>query len=280
MPDDVKVAAPAAPPVPAPVAPPVAAPVAPPSPADALKDLKSKLDKNLGDSSDLAKQAADLKQQVAELQKFLDQNASAAKTYGNAVKGLSQRQAALQEYHDTKKTMLEATLKDKKDAVVKTKQAGDQEVADLQTKVNDLQKTVAADATAYAAAQAESVKQQDEYDKVVGLPSRGTFWVNDSSSLRDAAESQKNLSRAYFLILEMEDSFKKTNLLAVDDFSKQLDDSTSRLTAAKNGERDKKQTLDQDTANLQQAQKEADDANTKRRDNILKSIPDEAAAAP
>lgn len=277
MPDDVKAPVPPAAAA-AVVAPPPAAVAAPP-PSDSLKELKAKLQKNQDDSANLATEGATLKQQVADLQKLVDQNTSAGKTYASAAKALIQQQADLQTYFNTKKTMLEATLKDKKDVVVKAKQAGDQEVADLQKKVDDLKKKVVDETKAYSAAQADTATQQAAYDNVASNLSRAGFWINDSTALRTGAEGQKSQSRAYFHLLEMDDSLKKTALPTADDFAKQLDDATSKLTAAKNAERDQKQALDQDTASLQQAQKALDDASTKRRDKILNSIPAEDAAA-
>lgn len=210
-------AAPGAPPAPAPGAP-AAAPAAQ-GPSDTLKELKAKLQNNQDDSGNLVTQASGLKQQISDLQKLVDQNVSTSKTYANAAKNLTQQQADLQKYFDTKKTMLEATLKDKKDAVVKAKQVGDQEVADLQKKADDLKKKVADDATAYTAAQADTAVQQAAYDKVAAIPSRSAFWVNDSSTLRTGAEAQKSQSRAYFHLLEMQDSLNKTALPTADDFA-------------------------------------------------------------
>lgn len=269
MPDDPKAAVPPA----APAAP------APPTPADSLNDLKKKLQQNQDDTATLSSQAAVLKDQVSGLQKLVDQNASAGKNYTDTAKGLSDQQKNLQDYADNKKTMLEATLKENAAAVVKAKQAGDQEITDLQKTVADLTKKVADDATAYATAQADTASQQAAYDKVAAIPSQARTWINDSSTLRTGAEAQKSQSRAYFHVLEMQDSLKKTVLPSADDFAKQLDDATSKLTVAKDTERAKKQGLDVDTSSLRQAQKALDDANAKRRDKTLKSIPEEAAAA-
>ncbi len=257
------------------------APSYPPSdPAADLQKLKDSLKADQDKSADLTKEMNLLKAQIADLQKSVDEIDSKGKNYEKGLQTIEQQKKDLETYFNTKKAMLEATVPNKEE-VSKTKERGDKEVTELVATVTRLQDEVTTNTGAYQAAKADTQQKQQKYTSEVNLLTRNDVWIKDLGGLRTAIEKEdtkNNVSRMYFLILEMADVFKKLDLPRQAEYLDRLKNAASELSIATNTERDKKQALDDSTANLRQAEKDLEEAKSKRRDKILQSIPEKAAA--
>lgn len=250
------------------------------TPAQQLARLKAELEQAQSDNAALDRKIDNLKSTVAELGKAVAEIEQKAKGWEQARKLLIEQRQEQEGYYKTKRQMLEATVPDK-EAIARLKQDGDEAIKLLRDRAEKLREEEPDRVREYAKAQIEAAKKQRKYDAEVNLAKRNEAWLKELAALHADAEKEDekgNISRMYFLILEMEDVLKKIDTPSVEQFTKRVNDAQTAAAQAAVAEQQAKDKLAQAQADLKKAEKDLADAEASRRKNTLAAIPEEAAA--
>jgi chromosome segregation ATPase len=212
----------------------VAAGVAPAAGAIPISDpgadldaLQKQLITDQAQSASLTQQMDVLKAKITDLQKSLNDINQKKSGYEKALPILTESKKQMQLVFDTLKAELEALVKDT-NAVAVTKTAGDKAVTDKRTDLQNSTTAVAAAATTYAAAQAETAAKRAAYDAALNLQTLDEFWLKDLNDLRTQIEKlrpDRQFAHMYFLMLEMTDSLTKVRLPAATEYLTTLNQS-------------------------------------------------------
>lgn len=272
------------------------------TPAQKLAKLKEELKKRQSEKEQLEKQSAVLKEEfdkkiavindtiaektknVAELTKTVGEIDQTVKAWEKAIQALNQHKQEESSYYKLKRPMLEAAVPDReKEFVKKEKREGKaaQAVEALKGRVKTLQEKEAQRSQELAAARAAAGAAQKHFDEVAGLAKTNDEWLKDLKALHDAAEKEdakNNVSRMYFLILEMEDVLKKLDIPTVEEYTRRANEAKTAAETGKAVEKAAEDALKQTQSDLANAQKELAAAKADRRKKTLEAIPAAAAA--
>lgn len=258
------------------------------TPAKKLERLRGELGTAEKENAQLGKQAealkgtiAELTKDVAELTKAVAEIDQRVEEWKKAAKILNERKGEEEKYYRLKRPMLEATVPDK-EFVIREKRNGEAAVEAIQKRVMTLQQQAAAQAQQLAAAAANAAASQQRYEAEINLAKRNDVWLKDLVALHAEAEKEdakNNVSKMFFLILEMDDVLKKLDIPSVEEFSRRVNEAQTAAAAAAAAELTAKEALAQTQTNLKNAQKELGAATADRRKKTLDAIPADAATA-
>ncbi|HEX7317568.1 MAG TPA: hypothetical protein VF297_26945 [Pyrinomonadaceae bacterium] len=256
------------------------------TPVQKLDRLKGELGKAEADNEQLGKQAAALKgtiteltKDVAELTKAVAEIDQRTEDWKKAAKALNERKGEEEKYYKLKRPMLEATVPDK-EFVIGEKRKGEAAVEAIRERVMTLQQQEAAQTQQLAAAKANAEASQQRYEAEINLAKRNDAWLKDLVALHAEAEKEdakNNVSKMFFLILEMDDVLKKLDIPSVEQFTRRVNEAQTASAAAAEAEQTAKDALAQTQTNLKNAQKELSAATADRRKKTLDAIPADAA---
>lgn len=253
---------------------------APETPAQKLDKLKSDLEKAQSENADIDRKIDTLKSTITELTKAVTEIDQKTTAWEKAAQTLSQQRRDEETYHKNKKAMLLATVPNKEFVIAK-KQKGEQAVTHLRERVKTLHQKESEQTQQYAAAKAETEAKRLQYDGEINLAQRNDAWLKDLAALHAEAEKEdekNNVSRMFFLILEIEDVLKKLDIPSVQEFTRRVNEAQAAASKAADYEQAAKEKLAQTQADLKKTQKELSDAVTNRRKSTLDAIPENTAA--
>jgi chromosome segregation ATPase len=264
----------------------------PETPAAKLAKLKAELEKAQSDSEKLEEQSATLQGTIAELNKGVAELTKAvaeidqrSKAWEKALQTLNQRRGEEEKYYKLKRPMLEATVSEKdKEFVVKQRKEGEaaKAVAALKDRVGKLEGQEAAQSQKLAVASAAAEQAQRRFDELAGLAQTNDKRLKELATLHADAEKEdakNNVTRMFFLILEMEDEFKKLDLPTVKEYTDRVTEAQAAAESAKAAEKSAKVALAQTQSDLKNTRKELAAAEADRRKKTLEAIPADAEAA-
>jgi chromosome segregation ATPase len=240
-----------------------------------LKDLQDKVQRDQNEITQYTKEIAGWQQDISVLQSGISDIDQTVKAYTQAVQSAGDLDA-LQSFIDRESHMAIAAVGDGKGKVDDHVKAYNQ---NLETQTRNIEKLRADSdkaAAAYAEAQKTAADKQAAYDQLKALVARFQAWVADVKNLKTqvlAAADTGNYGAMYFLVGEMNSvADKLEDAPSADDFRKQLTNAVSDLQKAKKDMRDKKDRLDNLTAQLAAAQKALSGAQAGRRAALLEAI--------
>jgi len=258
------------------------------TPAQKLARLKDELGQAEAQNEQLGREAAALKgtiteltKDVAELTKAVAEIDQRTKAWEKAAQALNKQKGEEEKYYKLKRPMLEATVPDK-DFVIREKKKGEDAVEAIRQRVMTLRQQEAAQTQQLAAAAANAEGSQKRYDAEINLAQRNDAWLKDIAALHVEAEKEdakNNVSRMFFLILEMEDVFKKLDIPGVEEFTRRVNEAQTAAATAAAAEQTAKDALARTQSDLKDAQKELSAAAADRRKKTLEAIPADGAAA-
>jgi hypothetical protein len=231
----------------------------PTSVSETLAALKAELESKQTTATTAAKEIESLKARIAELAKLEKIETE-----------IIEPKKELAEFVKTAKEKLKAVV-DEAGIAAKKKEAQDALNA-LEGTATTAAGKVETDAATLAAKKADTAKKQAALAEVVAKPAALKNVLKDALSLRDDAKKEEaagNLSRAYFLVLLLEEQVSKLVLPSEEEHKNAL----KAVADATDAERGAKETLDKSTAAAKDAQKAFEDKRAKLRKEVLASIP-------
>ncbi len=247
------------------------------NPESKLNDLKTKLQGSETELREMTKERDTLKSDIAALEKIVNEVNQAVSAYGQALQNTEKDRKAIQDYSDIKTPMIEAAVKDKKDAIdAKIKEADDQ-IKAMEKEVIQLEgKSVNAD-TAYENTKRDRDKKQDAYNALKALQKTIGDNLKEHNNLKqliDKAESDNKPASMYFLDVELNKllSETKSSIKTQEDFKSALNDAWTALDSAETALRDRKEKMTTAQTDLDNKEKELDFANKNRRTKVLEAI--------
>jgi hypothetical protein len=249
------------------------------TPKDKLKALEAELQAALSQSDKVAK----LKAEIATLKKLISDQESGENQYTKEYAGVVQDQTKKKALSDSQGDAVKGNMSDDERKRVVT------EVSEVDAKISALGKKLDTASAAAAAAWTKLTQKKEATKKAQDdLAALKEPWKAAQKALKDvdtllaSVDQQiqaKNYLVAYFLINETQARFKGADLDTPDVFSKKLATATEAAFEATDDEQAAKDDFDQKTADKSAAQKEADDAKSKRQYSIIRRI-NEGTTAP
>jgi chromosome segregation ATPase len=244
------------------------------TPAEKLEKLKHELDNAIVENETRDRKIDHLKSNIADLSKAVGEIDKNTKDWEKAAQIITQQKKDEQAYYDNKKKMLEATVPNKPD-IIALKEKEDKKVAELEALVNTLTSNIPALEQTLATARNNSAAKKQQYDETVNLAKKDTDLLKDLVSLRALAEKEdekNNISRMYFLILEMGDDLKEIEVPSVAQFKEKVNAAEIAVLKAVAAEQTAQDELDKTKAALKKAEKDLSDELANGRANTLALI--------
>lgn len=249
------------------------------TPAEKLEQLKRELDKAIVENETRDRKIDHLKSNIADLSKAVGEIDKNTKDWEKAAQIITQQKKDEQAYYDNKKKMLEATVPNKPE-IIALKGKEDKKIADLEALVNTLTSNIPTLEQTLATARNNSAAKKQQYDETVNLAKKDTDLLKDLVSLRALAEKEdekNNISRMYFLILEMGDDLKDIDVPSVAQFKEKVNAAELAVLKAVAAEQTAQDELDKTKAALKKAEKDLSDELANGRANTLALIQENVA---
>lgn len=205
-------------------------------PVERLSQLKIELTHQQAKQNHIGQQVTDLTTDITDLTTSVSDMRNILTSYGGQVKDLENRLHSFEYFYHQKKTMVMAAIGDKKGPIDKLIGEFDEDLAAMQTALDELSERVNAaqqDSQRATAAQAE---KQKEYDAVKAYKDDIATQLTNLETLRTAittADDATDIASMYFLVLQSQDLLHSTEIISQHQLAVDLRHRLGELEAAK-----------------------------------------------
>jgi hypothetical protein len=247
----------------------------PPDPSERLKQLQNELTDQQLRYTHLGQQNDQLKADITELSKIVDDMKTAVSEYGAKVKDLEQHLHTLRYFYEQKHKMIEGAIGERKGRIDELICAFDYKIETMQGQLTDVgQQLVTATAELQRANDSQTAKET-EYNTAKSYLQTLTNKLSDLDSLRGQitqADDATDVASMYFLVLEFEHELHHTHIISQHELALELRHKLGDLEAAKEQARAKAAVVNSLQAEQSSQQQKLQDQRTGRRQQLLTEI--------
>lgn len=253
-----------------------------PTPKELLEQLKATLEQNKQESLEVAKEIGVLESRVSDLTKITGEIEQKAPAYEKTRPGLEEQRNNFETFITAKKKPLEDILPNKQ-AVIDEKKAGEKQLQDMKSQIEQTTNLIDQKQDALKAAQKKLDATKSEYAAkldLAGSLAKELRDLQDLEKLADQENDRNNFARMYFYVLEMETKLAEATIPTAAAYRNAVEGAATSLAQAIEDSRQKKEDLDNANADLKAKQAEYEDAKAKRRQSTVTKIPEGVPPAP
>ncbi len=244
-------------------------------PAEKLKELKKELQRSQAEIDRLKKRTDDLQLDVQSLDTTVNEVQQILAAYSQGLKGLEKDKDDLKYFFETKNRMVEAAIREKKEAIDRMIDDVDHQLHEIRVRVQQLREESMSAYKQHNEAQQTADEKQSAYDRAKGYQKKVADQISQLKVLKDLvtkADDATDIPGMYFLVQELKNLLSQTEIVSQHQLADRLNEALSELELAKENLRTKKNYWEVLKAAYEEEQKKLADKEAGRREQILNMI--------
>ncbi len=246
----------------------------PGNPENELNDLRYELQTSEAKLSEETKKRDELKSEITVLEKLVNEAKQVSNAYGQTLQNIKTEKEAIESYSQTMTPIIEAAIGDKKKAVDDTVAKFNDDLNKMGKEIEDLRKKVEGVNTQLEDVKKNHEQKQNDYNSLktsqVAIQER----MKELKSLKNSIEKEegKKIGNKYFLISELNNLLKNTEIKSQEELKSKLYEASNDLDSAKAALKEKEDQVKTTKNEFEGKQNELESLKKNRRAKILEGI--------